>query len=76
MAKKKRTYLVRRLFWRARDLLSISGGVFLATLSCECTRKASAPGGLGFSRLIACAGKAAGNEDEFDMSKQSATTKA
>jgi hypothetical protein len=61
-------YLVRRLFCRARALLSTSGGILLATVSCECTRKASAPGGLGTSRLpIACGGDEDGNGEELDI---------
>jgi hypothetical protein len=54
----KKTYLVRRLRCLASALLSTSGGILFATVSCECTRKASAPGVLGTSRLpvAGCAG--------------------
>ena len=34
-------YLVRLRFWRASALLSTSGGMWFATVSCEWTRKAN-----------------------------------
>ena len=59
---------MRRLLCLARALLSTSGGILLATVSCECTRKASAPGGLTASRLPpAYAGDDVAIGDELDM---------
>jgi hypothetical protein len=58
-------YLVRRLFCLARALLSTSGGILLATVSCECTRKARAG---GLARLpVAWAVGQDGNGDEVDI---------
>lgn len=64
-----KAYLVRRLLCLARALLSTSGGILFATVSCECTRKARAPGVLGTSRRTAgCAGEEKdGSGDECDM---------
>jgi len=63
-------YLVRLLFWRARALLSTSGGIWFATVSCECTRKANWP--LKLARLAVGRRDDAGDEndgrgDEADM---------
>lgn len=64
-----RTYLVRRLLCLARALLSTSGGILFATVSCECTRKARVPGVLGTSRRTGgCAGEEKdGSGEECDM---------
>jgi hypothetical protein len=64
-----KTYLVRRLLCLARALLSTSGGILFATVSCECTRNARAPGVLGRSRLllVRCEGDVVGRGEELDM---------
>lgn len=62
-----KTYDVRLRFWRARGLLSTSGGILFATVSGECTRNAKsvvAVGGL--ARLPM--NDATGSGDEGDIS--------
>ena len=54
------TYLVRLRFWRARALLSTSGGMWFATLSCAWTRKANWP--LKLARLAGGRRDDAGDE--------------
>ena len=46
------TYEVRLRFWRARGLLSTSGGILFATVSGECTRNAKSVVAVAVAGLV------------------------
>lgn len=63
-----RTYDVRLRFWRARGLLSTSGGILFATVSGECTRNAKSVVAIGGLARLPMKGDATGSGDEGDIS--------
>jgi hypothetical protein len=68
-AAREKTYEVRLRFWRARGLLSTSGGCLFATVSGECTRNAKSVA-TGLARLP-IEGDATGRGEEADMANNS-----
>lgn len=61
----EQTYEVRLRFWRARGLLSTSGGILFATVSGECTRNAKS---VVLARLSDAIGRTEGGEEGIIIS--------
>lgn len=66
---KAKTYEVRLRFWRARGLLSTSGGILFATVSGECTRNAKSVVAVGLPKSrLPTASDATGSGEDGDIS--------